>query len=226
MQTIFPTFLDNYTPKVKKVLEVFSKYLLGGTTGVHIKRQVSRFLNGSWKTLDENSIVPLSALALHLVSFGSNTINYSHDVNAPKLFFETGPKKITNPVSTILQPLAIIIDLLRVLKNNQSEPGHSTLDLLDLHNGLSILEEFQIDNLKKLDKSFVNYLPTMLRCITWLVEIQDTKEVVIAPFLTCIPDNNFHVMYYTIFPSNNNRILKGKLIIILLNYPLFLSGCR
>lgn len=72
---------------------------------------------------------------------------------------------------------------------------------------LETLECFQVNQLIAFDKLFppVN----CIRCITWISEaLPGGAEKVIAPFLTCVPANNFHVMYYTVFNSANRRTIK------------------
>lgn len=68
------------------------------------------------------------------------------------------------------------------------------------------LERGQIDRLTSLDRVYA--VGPTIRCITWIVETRDGADAVVPPFLTCVPSHTHHVMYYTVFRSNNRRIIK------------------
>jgi len=201
----------------QKVLDQVKQSVLEFTKNNPLHAHLSHYFNGGWTTRNPAVSPPLVALALHLVSFGNNPANntVSNDIEAPKTFFEKVARTTVIPFVAPLQPWAIILDCVRDLIAKQpliptttasNQTLTSTSNSVNLQDALRVLEQFQIGQLTLLDKHFK--VSDMVRCITWIVELREAEEYVIAPFTTCIPDTNFHVMYYTIFSSTNTRTLK------------------
>lgn len=183
---------------------------------------LQRIFEGKNLTEQNTAIPPLVPLALHVVSFVSLPVEGTitgNDINIPREKFEAVLPKLMDYLG-LLQILAILIGAVRVIEKDQPQvPLTNVSDSPQIDSGkqninftelLEKLEKIQVNELKKIDKMFPVDAKNMVRCLTWIVEINGSDEEVIAPYATCIPDQDFHVMYYNIFRpvQNRNRILK------------------
>lgn len=165
----------------------------------------------------------LEPLALHLVSFGSspaaNTVTNA-DINEPSEKFSARARRHVLQFAEGLRGLIALIEPVRSLeKATVPRPDAEQLALaadeidcggiLNWGKCLGALEKMQIDTLIQLDTYFPVDVKKMVRCLTWITEAREgADDYVIAPYLTCVPDTDFHAMYYMIARANGARVLK------------------
>lgn len=182
--------------------------------------------------IHQTQLIPL---ALHLVSFGStpagNTVT-NNDINIPREKYEQIARGRLIPYLEFLQKISAVIERIRALEKKATctpipcgptstkdsfEPVLSTTTTNTHTNALTnyteilgLMEKVQIDILKDVDKLFPDIdVKNMIRCLTWIVQPRENAdELVIAPYATCIPETDFHVMYYNIQRSVVSRTLK------------------